>query len=196
MDRLSYPEYLEIEAQAEERHLLWDGEMFAMSGGSDAHTILEANLVRLLGNALVGQPCRAYTGNRRLRSLEASDRAVYPDAVVICGLFAPHPEDARAATNPTLVFEVLSDSTEAFDRGKKFAYYRTFPTLRAYVLLSQSAVALDLFRRDAGGAWSFTTVSAGQPLELPELDVRLSLEQLYEGIISPEHSLRSTESPG
>lgn len=183
---LSYAEYLELEGAAEERHIFWDGEIFATSGGSENHTALEANLVALLRDALRGAPCRAHTGNRRLRSLSRAERSVYPDAVVICGPSVPHPADHLASTNPSVVVEVLSDSTESFDRGKKFAYYRTFPTLRSVVLVSQHEVRVEHFHRPEGlDTWAITELGPGEALELPDIRATLPLDEIYEGVVLP-----------
>ena len=171
-DHFTYAEYLDIEAQSEERHIFWDGEIFAMAGGSLGHTRLESNLHGLLFIALGGRPCHPYTGNQRLRAPEG-DRAVYTDAVVICGRRETHPDDADAVTNPVVVFEVLSKSTKAFDRGDKFAYYRTFPSLRAVVFVSQKTAHIERYSRDERGVWTLTDIGRDDTLDLPEIGVSL-----------------------
>lgn len=179
-DRYTYEEYLEIEAGSDERHIFWDGEIFNMSGGSSTHVQLETNLIVLLGAALKGQPCRPRVGNQRIRAL-AGERAVYADATVFCGQYRPHPQDPGAMTNPTVVFEVLSKSTEAFDRGDKFAFYRTIPELRSFVLLSQKARRIERYYRDERGVWSLEELGPDDALTLPELGVSIPLSEIYEG---------------
>lgn len=179
-DRLTYDEYRAIEDNTDVRHIFWDGEMFAMSGASDAHNIIESNVIISLGIALRGRPCRASTGNRRLRAL-GSDDAVYADATVICGGTVTHPEDRNAATNPVVVVEVLSDSTEKFDRGDKFAYYRSFPSIREVVLISQKQVRVERFTRTASGSWLLTELREGAALALESVDVSIPVADLYEG---------------
>lgn len=186
MTPLSYEEYLEFENAAEERHIFWDGEIFAMSGASENHNTLETTLVVLLFNALSGRPCQPSTGNRRFRSPARNERAVYADAAVICGRPEHHPQDKNATSNPTIIFEVLSDSTEAFDRGKKYAYYRSFPSIRSVVLLSQHEKRIEHFHRVSGGdAWTITELGAGQSLELPDVGVSLPVDEIYQGVELP-----------
>lgn len=176
---LTYEEYLEIEDQSEERHIFWDGEMFAMSGASDDHNIIETNVAGFLHAALRGRPCQASTGNRRLRALH-SKKAVYGDAVVICGTTILHPGDKNAATNPVAIFEVLSDSTEVFDRGEKFRYYRTFPSLRVVVFLSQKEIHAERYTRGPSGSWTLVDFGSGEILNLDEIGVSLAVDDLYE----------------
>lgn len=178
--RVSYQDYLAMEEVSQERHIYWDGEIFAMAGGSETHTLLETNVGALLFNALRGRPCRAHSPNRRLRPLDA-ERGVYADAVVICGRSQPHPEDAQATTNPVVIVEVLSDSTEAFDRGDKFALYRRFSTLRHVLFISQKARKVEVYTRSEGGVWELRDHQGGETLSLDAIDVKLAVDDLYEG---------------
>ena len=179
-DRIPYEDYLAFEATAEERHMYWDGEVFAMAGASMTHTLLESNVHAHLFLALRGHPCAPFTGNQRLRAL-GTDRSVYPDCVVVCGKREAHPEDAQAATNPAVVVEVLSDSTEAFDRGDKFAYYRSFASLQELVFLSQKAVRVERYRRGADGDWTLRDLGPGEALELASVGVTVAVDDLYAG---------------
>lgn len=179
--RLSYQEYLEMEERSDERHFYWDGELFAMSGASPRHYEVEANLVVQVHRALEGRPCRPYTGNVRLRSVALDSRCAYSDAVVVCGRLNTHPEDHNAVTNPTVVFEVLSPSTERFDRGDKFAWYRSFDTLRSYVLVSQERVQVEHFHRE-GDLWTLRVHGPGDLLTLPDLEVSVPVDAFYEGV--------------
>ena len=176
----TYEEYLAVEAASPERHIYWDGEIYAMAGASVWHTTLETNLVGLLGTALKGGPCRPLVGNQRLRAPD-SDRAVYADATVVCGPPVMHPQDRDALSNPTVIVEVLSKSTEAFDRGDKFTYYRSFPTLRVVVLVSQKAERVECYRRGERGVWSLHDLGADDVLDLPEVGASVALRDLYAG---------------
>lgn len=169
-----------MEDRSDERHIFWNGEMFAMSGASDDHNIIESNVVSLLHVALRGRPCRASTGNRRFRALH-SQKAVYADAVVICGGTVLHPGDSNAATNPSVIVEVLSGSTESFDRGEKFEYYRTFPSVRVVLFVSQKAIHVERFTRGPGGAWILHEFRSGETLGIDEIGVSLPVDELYEG---------------
>lgn len=180
-ERFTYAEYLELEADSPARHIFWDGEVFAMAGGSIQHNTLESNVHGLLFAALRGQPCRPFTGNCRLRALN-SERAVFADVVVVCGPVITHPADGTATTNPTVVVEVLSKSTEAFDRGDKFVYYRSFPTLRSVLFLSQREVRVERYVRGLDDDWRLRDLGPGGTLEIPEIGARLAVEQIYENV--------------
>ena len=184
-ERFTYQEYLDLEAASQERHIFWDGEIFAMAGATVKHYTVESNLHGLLFTALRGRSCRPYTGNRRLRAMD-SERAVFADVVVVCGSMITHPEDATATTNPTIVFEVVSKSTEAFDRGDKFTYYRMFPSLRSVVFVSQKAMHVERYIRGEDGAWSLRDIGPEGVLELPEIGVRLALKDVYDGVSGAE----------
>lgn len=176
ISRASYAEYLAFEEESNERHMYWEGEIFAMSGGSQDHYALESAIHLLLGIALGNGPCRAYTGNMRLRPPDGED-AVYADAVVVCGPREPHPEDPGAVTNPSVIVEVLSPTTERFDRGDKFTYYRSFSSIQHVVFLSQKALAIEHYSRQPDGAWRLRDLHPGDSLAL--LGVSLRVEEIY-----------------
>ena len=180
-ETFSYDEYREMEDLSPERHIFWDGQIYAMSGASDDHNTIESNAHLVLGIALRGRPCRASTGNRRLRALH-SEKAVYADAVVICGKSIQHPDDKNASTNPVVIVEVLSpDSTEGFDRGDKFAYYRTFPSVKVVVFVVQKEIAVERHVRGPGGAWTMHAFGVGETMSLDEIGVSVHVDELYEG---------------
>ena len=176
LSTMSYAEYLAFEEQSNERHIFWEGELFAMSGGSQDHYALESKIHGLLFAGLGTGPCRAYTGNMRLRPLDGDD-AVYADAVVVCGPREPHPEDPGAVTNPSVIVEVLSPTTERFDRGDKFTYYRSFPSIQHVVFLSQKALAVEHYSRQTDGTWRLTDLRPGDALAL--LGLSLRVEDIY-----------------
>lgn len=176
--KLSYAEYKAIEDASDERHDFWDGEMFAMSGASPDHYALESAIHGALFSQLGKNPCRAYTGNMRLRSLD-SDNAVYADTVVVCGPRQVHPDDPCAITNPSVVVEVLSPSTEAYDRGAKFALYRGFPSITDVVFVSQQAIAIEHYSRDPAGGWRLTDLGRADALAFPALGVSIPVEAIY-----------------
>lgn len=179
--RVTYAEYLALEMASAEKHELWDGEVFAMSGGTFAHSLIAANLIRHLGNRLEGGPCRVFTSDTRIRP-QGSGNAAYPDVAVICGEPTSHDEDDLAATNPTVVIEVLSESTERFDRGDKFAYYRQIDSLRSYVLVSQQRKRVEVYDRDSeNGSWVLRVADDGE-FHIGGIDVRLEVEDVYKGL--------------
>lgn len=178
--RLSNAEYLASERQALEKSEFYDGEVFAMGGGTANHSLLAANLARELGNQLAAGPCRVFNSDMRVRT--PSGLYTYPDVSVVC--VSPLFEDGNTLDvllNPCVICEVLSPSTEAYDRGKKFAHYRTISSLMEYVLISQDKPVVEHYLRQPGADhWLFTAiVSDDSQLVLPTLDVSVSLRALY-----------------
>jgi Uma2 family endonuclease len=134
--RYTFQEYLELEASSDVRYEFFDGAVYAMSGGSPEHSGLAANVIQLLGAQLVGKPCRVFTSDLRVRVLETG-LATHPDVSVVCGGLERDPEDNNTATNPVVIVDVLSPSTQRYDREEKAAHYRRIPSLASYVLISQ-----------------------------------------------------------
>ncbi|MFN0068833.1 MAG: Uma2 family endonuclease, partial [Limisphaerales bacterium] len=156
--RLSEAEYLALERAAEFRSQFYDGEVFAMAGGTPEHSLISVNLVSELRSRLRGRPCRVYNADLRLK-IEAAGLHTYPDASVICGPVITTPGADDVALNPTLIAEVLSPATEAYDRGQKFEFYRRMPSLKEYLLVSQRAARVELFSLDAQGVWRLSEAS-------------------------------------
>ena len=171
-------EYVAAEAVAEVRHEYLRGEVFAMAGGSLEHAALASALARDVGSALQGKPCRVFSADARVR-IEATDMTTYPDLSVVCGELLRAPNDERAMLNPIVLFEVLSDSTEAYDRGAKASHYRHIPSLREYVLVSQSEARIEVQRRNAAGHWEIHEYGRGQRAALDSLSITLSVDALY-----------------
>jgi len=131
-----------------------------MSGGSPEHSALAANIIRILGNQLNGKPCRVYTSDLRVR-VTATGLATHPDVSVVCGCVEHDAEDPMAATNPGVVVEVLSPSTESYDREEKFAHFRRVPALLAYVLVSQQERRIEVFTRNDDQSWTLREIREG-----------------------------------
>jgi Uma2 family endonuclease len=186
-------QYLELERASDERHLYVDGEIYAMAGESGEHGDITVNIVVSLGSQLKGKPCRARTKDTKVRSgttpmlgRNASGMFSHPDVVVICGEPEYHDAEKDVVLNPTAIVEVLSPSTEAFDRGKKFTRYQTSnPTLSDYILVSQDIPQIEHFVREKNGKWSYshftglesgvTIASIGCTLKMAEVYERVSL---------------------
>lgn len=175
--RLSYSEYLAMERTSETKHEYVNGAVYAMAGGTTEHGRLAMSLGRLLGNALDGRRCVTFSSDVRVR-ISATGRSTYPDLSVVCGGLERAPDDPDAITNPTVIVEVLSDSTEGSDRGDKFAHYRRLPSLQQYVLVSQTAPRIEVFTRQ-GEAWVLTEATAGETLRLASLDIALAVDEVY-----------------
>lgn len=176
--RMSYEAYMALERQSEVRHEYFGGEVWAMAGGTPEHSLRAANMIRALGNALGDRPCTVYTSDTRLR-IEETDRTTYPDISVVCGRRIISAADPQAITNPILIVEVLSESTEASDRGDKFAHYRRIPSLREYIMVAHDAPRIEVFRRDAEDRWVLHEFGLGEEAELKPLDARILVDAVY-----------------
>ncbi|MEP7012390.1 MAG: Uma2 family endonuclease [Acidobacteriota bacterium] len=177
---LTPEDYLALDRAAEERSEYLDGEMFAMSGGSREHALIAANLIRELSSQLRERLCETYGSDMRVW-VEASGLYTYPDLSVVCAepLFGP---DGRRdiLRNPTLLIEVLSPSSEAYDRGKKFEHYRAIPSFREYLLVSQESPLIDRFLRQESGIWLYSTARGLEAeVELSSIGARLALSEVY-----------------
>jgi Uma2 family endonuclease len=181
---LTPAEYLAMERQAETKSEYHDGEIVAMAGASREHNLIAMNTVRELSTQLRGRPCETYPSDMRVR-IPARNISTYPDIVVVCG--EPEFEDAEVDTllNPTVIIEVLSSSTERYDRGRKFAQYRTLPSLREYLLIAQDEHRIDYYRREADGNW-FIGEAQGRDATLTlAIGCTLALADIYERITLP-----------
>ena len=175
----TYAEYLAAERASDVKHEYLRGEIFAMAGGTREHGRLAASLMGELRNLLRDRPCNVFSSDVRIR-IEATNRATYPDVSIVCGKHETAKDDPEALTNPIVIVEVLSDSTEGDDRGEKFAHYRRVPSLREYVLVSQRARRIEVYRREGAGAeWILSEATSGEQVRLPSLGVALSVDEVY-----------------
>jgi Uma2 family endonuclease len=181
--RVSLHDWLAIERTAtDQRSEYVAGEVFAMAGGTEAHNLIVANVVGELRNQLKGKPCRVYPSDMKVH-IAADDVGTYPDAMVVCGERRFYDDRRDMVTNPTLIVEVLSDSTEAYDRGDKFMHYRSLQSLQAYLLLSQSRAQADLFLRQPDGTWSLSSYpDPSDSIALRIIDAQLSLAEVYDKV--------------
>ncbi len=176
---MTYEQYLDAEHASVVKHEYLRGEVYAMAGGTPTHAALAMAIGAALANALAGRQCRVFGSDLRVR-VEATDLSTYPDVTVICGRLQTADGDEDAATNPILIVEVLSDSTEAYDRGEKFAHYRRLPSLREYILVSQHERRLEAYARNSEGAWVLAEAGATERLALRSLDdVVLDVDMIY-----------------
>lgn len=175
-------EYLSLERAWDVRHEYLDGFVYAMAGESPAHSIICFNLNGILHPQLRGTRCRGFSPNMKVRAGERGLYA-YPDLAVACGEPVFHDQHGDVLLNPSVIFEVLSPSTEAYDRGEKFARYRSVETLADYVLVSQAEPRVEHFSRQPDGSWSRAEVSgAGSALTLDSINCRLPLAELYDRV--------------
>lgn len=182
----TFAEYLAMEAASETKHEYLDGQIYAMAGGTPEHSGLAANVIGELRVALRGRPCRVFTSDLRVRVL-ATGLGTYPDATVIRGSFEVDPEDENTAANPVAIVEVLSDGTEAYDRGEKFEQYRRIPTLRDYVMISQHHALIEHYTRNDDGTWTLHEVGPPASARL-SIGCELSVAAVYEDPLAPTAS--------
>lgn len=175
--RVSYADYLALEAKSERKHEYLRGQAWAMAGGTVEHGRLQVNVAVVLQTALQGKPCVVLSSDVKVR-VEGTDRTTYPDASVVFGPRQTSPLDRHAIVNPVVLVEVLSESTEGDDRGEKLAHYRRLPSLEEYVLVSQEARRIEVFRRTPEG-WMLVEAGPGQHVELRSLGVSLSVDAIY-----------------
>jgi Uma2 family endonuclease len=181
--QLSFEDWLAAErAATDQRSEFIAGEVFAMTGATETHNLIVANVVRELGNALKGKPCRVYPSDLKVR-IEAENMGTYPDAMVICGDRTFYDDRRDVVTNPTLIVEVLSESSEAYDRGNKFRHYRALPSLQAYLLLSQQGVQAELFVRQPDGSWNLSVFAdPTDRIRLAAIGAELVLGEAYDKV--------------
>lgn len=173
-------EYLDMEALAEYKSEYYDGEIFAMSGGSPNHSTICFNLIRRIGEATDDKDCRGFESNMKLE-IAAADACVYPDIMVVCGDIEFAENTEYVLTNPMLIIEVLSPSTESFDRGRKFEYYRTTETLKEYVLISQDKPMAEVYFRQDKKAWLYSAVRGlDSKVTFQSLEHEFALKDIYQ----------------
>lgn len=178
-------EYLAFERAAEERHEYIDGEIFAMSGASREHSRVALQLGAELVYALRGRKCEVYNGEVRIY-LPKSRRYVYPDATVVCGRAEFKDKEFDNLLNPRVLVEVLSPSTEDYDRDEKFTHYKTISSLAHYVLVSQNKPFVEVFSRQEDGSWTCVTCEAGDKIALPAIECEIEVDQVYANIFEFE----------
>lgn len=183
-ERLTAAEYLAFERRSEVKHEFLNGEIFAHAGASRKHCRVGGNVFASLHHQLRGRPCEAFMGDMRVR-VSVTGLYTYPDIAVVCG--EPEFEDDELDTllNPTLIIEVLSDSTADYDRGTKFAHYRTLPSLREYLLFAQDRVHVEHFVRQPEDRWLLTeSDDPASILDLEAIGCKLELAAAYERVVS------------
>jgi Uma2 family endonuclease len=192
---MTVEEYLAFEETSPIKHEYFAGRIVALAGGNEAHAIISSNINALLNTQLRERPCTVYTSDMKVRA-EQPRKYLYPDISVVCG--QPRYEDTkrRVLLNPTIIVEVLSASTERFDRGVKFQWYRSIASVQEYLLVSQDARYIDHYQRQSDNLWSLS--SAGiedETLYLPSINGTLRLDDIYAKVnFDPEDAAFFDES--
>jgi len=179
--RYTLQEYLDLEKSTEVRHEYLDGEVFAMGGASWPHVVIVSNIVRHLGNQLEGRGCQVTSNDLRVK-VPGTGLYTYPDVTVVCGK-PQFEQPGDSLLNPVVVAEVLSDSTEAYDRGKKFEHYRSIDSLTDYVLVSQTEVLVEHYSRQPDGRWLYTAANkTTDSLSITGVGCVLNLAEVYDNV--------------
>jgi Uma2 family endonuclease len=184
----SEEEYLELERNAPRKSEYYKGEIFALSWAKRNHNLIVTNLCREISSALGDKPCEVYPSDMRVQN-KVDQFYTYPDVTIVCGKpeFLNDTEDVLL--NPQILIEVLSDSTEKYDRGAKFALYRNIPSVQEYILVSTNEMKLESFQRN-GSDWIFRESIQGEVFRLQSLDVVLNMEEVYEKVEFSSKRLR------
>lgn len=175
--RYTYAEYLTLEADSPTRHEYFEGEIYAMAGGTPDHAAIAATLLRLLGNVLP-PTCQAFTSDLRVR-IESTGLTTYPDAAVVCGKSTRAELDGLAVTNPVLLAEVTSPSTESYDRNEKLEHYQTIATLREVLIVAHDRPHVTHWLRADSGPWEAREYTSGESVSLCCAPGRLAIDDIY-----------------
>ncbi|AFY44902.1 Uma2 family endonuclease [Nostoc sp. PCC 7107] len=176
---LTPEEYFTWEEQQLEKHELINGQVYAMSGGSKNHSLLAARFITLCTNHLEESGCDTATSDLRV-NIVGTNNYTYPDASVTCDV--RDKTTTQHITYPCLIVEVLSTSTEAYDRGSKFRMYRQNPALIDYLLVSSTSIEIDLYHKNNAGDWLIINYKAGDTIELKSINLNFPIEQVYRGL--------------
>lgn len=184
-NKLSFNEYIDLEVESNTRHEFHDGEVFAMAGGTLEHALISSNVLIELGLTLRnGQKrCRVINSEIKLK-IASLNKYLYPDAMILCGNLEKSQDETQFVTNPTVIIEVLSKSTEGYDRGDKFFFYKQIPSLKDYILIDQYQALVDIYSRQAD-LWKISRVEGiSQSIYIPSVDIELSLQEIYRDVFN------------
>lgn len=174
----SISDYLEREAQSEEKHEFWDGIVVAMSGGTIPHNLISGNIFYALRDKKK-KGCTVFNSDQRVYFNELN-HYVYPDISVVCGDIEVSDKDEHAVVNPVLIVEVLSDKTAAYDRGEKFRKYRSLPSFKEYILIDQEQPVVDILFREDGKFWRMQTIiGLGKMVPVYTLEIEIAMDDIY-----------------
>ncbi len=181
--RYTYSEYVALEEHANVRHEFFDGEIYAMAGGTPEHAAICTNVSTALNVQLRGRGYRVHSSDLLIRVLETG-LATYPDVSVVCGRAEIDPANRNAITNPVVLVEVLSPGTAEYDRGEKLAHYQRIPSLREVVLVAQDEQMIEVWRREAGDTWMRSEARSAS-IRLASIDCTLDVADVYRDELAP-----------
>ena len=179
---MSAAEYLAFERAQQDKHEFYEGEVYLQAGASVAHNLITANLIALLRPQLRGGPCRVYPSDIRIKIPQRS-HYLYADVSIICGPILFDDADPETVRNPKIIIEVLSPSTESYDRGRKFQAYRRIPDFDEYLLIAQDTIRVEHFVRQSATMWTMTEYTQlAAIIQLSSIDMRVPMASLYEDL--------------
>lgn len=180
LQRMTLDEYLAFEAASETKHEWVNGEVYAMAGGTMRHARLAVRVASALERVATPHGCEVFSSDL-LVTVEATGRRTYPDLTVLCGPRQADPKNRHSLMNPTMIVEVLSDSTESSDRGDKWRHYRRIESLQTYVLVNTREARIEVYTR-SGDAWRFSEAGPGEVAHLGLHDLTLDVDSVYAGV--------------
>jgi Uma2 family endonuclease len=180
--KISIEDYLKMENAAEEKHEYYKGEIFAMSGAKVPHNIITTNILISLGQKLKGKKCKPFNSDQRIHT-PSNTFFTYPDISIICGEIITLNDDDYNVLNPTVIIEVLSNSTRNYDRGEKFKLYRDIKTLKEYILVDSASIHIEVFRLNESGHWELEEYNApADTLLIKAINESILLSEIYDGV--------------
>jgi len=180
--KLSVADYLAFERGSETKHEFFGGDVFAMAGGSPAHNLIASNFIREAGNALKERPCVVYTSDLRVK-VEPTGLYTYPDLTIVCGQQEFDDDQGDTLVNPTILIEVLSKSTAAYDRGTKSKHYRKMKSLRAVLFIEQDSPSVEVIRLQPDGNWVLSDSSElSDSIEIEPLGISIPLAEIFRNV--------------
>jgi Uma2 family endonuclease len=183
--RSTFAEYLSLEEISNVKHEYIDGLILAMAGGTPEHAALAASVSGILFGKLRGGRCRVFDSDLRVRT-PATGRATYPDVTIVCGRREHDPDDENTVVNPSVLIEILSPSTEQYDRGEKFEHYKRLESLHEVVFVACDARRIEVWRRTEGDHWVMDAAASGQQARLPSLGCTLDVDEVYAAAREPD----------
>lgn len=189
-NKISPEAYLALERESEIRNEYFDGEIFAMSGASREHNQISANIVRVLGNQLLEKPCSVFSSDMKVKMREVG-KYTYPDIVVVCEEEEFEDENNDVLLNPLVIIEILSDATEAYDRGDKFAHYQLLKSFTEYILVSQYFRRVEKFTRQNDETWIYSKYqNAEHVVKIESVKCELPVSEIYRKVNFDERRLK------
>ncbi|KOR30845.1 hypothetical protein TI05_13340 [Achromatium sp. WMS3] len=180
--KVTAQEYLLTERASAIKHEFIDGEVFAMAGASKKHNQIASNLVRIIGNQILHKPCSIYSSDMRVK-IEKANKYAYPDIVITCENEDFEDKEEDTLLNPIIIIEILSDSTESYDRGNKFFYYRQIDSFIEYILVSQKKFHIEKYTRQTNNSWLYSEFNIiDAQFELSLISCTISLQEVYDKV--------------